>query len=48
MIDISSCSLAKECKLLCKDNQGVNDIKGYSKKKKRGGGILKRRRNFIT
>ena len=31
MVGISSCSLAKECKLLCDDEIRVNGVKGYSK-----------------
>ena len=35
MVSSTSCSLAKECERLCKDEIGINDVKPHSKSKKR-------------
>ena len=35
MVDSESCSLAKECKRLCDDEERVNGVPGYRKHKKR-------------
>ena len=35
MVGSSSCSLAKECKRLCDEEERVNGVTGYRKHKKR-------------
>ena len=35
MVDSESCSLAKECKRLCDEEERVNGVTGYRKHKKR-------------